>query len=460
MGRVARESMGRRNLSKILAPAVAAAGAAATTFWLVRDPTATAIAAGLGAMAGVMAIAKPEHGLPPPPGQILPPPDPPAPPPQTNDLVQQAGIGIMLFEHLPMGVILIDRRGQVPFINPVAREFFGMFRPGGFHMSAFRTPRLLNALEVALEENEAQIMRFTLSRAKDTYLKAHILPLNALGADATPARAADLPAVLVVIEDYTQAHRAEELHRDFVANASHELKTPLSSISASIDTLNGHARDDPAATDFVLTLMAQQAGRMKGLLEDLLSLNRIELNERVRPSEPQQIRRVVWETAEAFRGIAQTAGMSLDIDAPANEPYVAGDREELGQVFANLIENAVRYGKPGKEVRIRCIMDDPGHPRHVGVAVEDDGPGIAREHLPRLTERFYRVSAARSRASGGTGLGLAIVKHIMNRHRGTLEIESEVGRGSRFTVWLPVIAAPSETESDADAPNRAATAAE
>jgi two-component system phosphate regulon sensor histidine kinase PhoR len=244
--------------------------------------------------------------------------------------------------------------------------------------------------------------------------------------------------VLVLMEDRTRMAKAEALRRDFVANASHELKTPLASISGFIETLQGHARNDPEATERFLAIMARQAERMKRLVEDLLSLNRIEINEHVRPRDEVDLGALVWEVASGLSPLALSEGATLTVELPREGPVVLGNREELAQVFVNLIDNAVKYAGGSGPIRVH-LADAAGAPRPgmLGVTVADRGPGIAREHLPRLTERFYRVNAARSRERGGTGLGLAIAKHIVNRHRGDLSIASTVGEGARFTVWFP-----------------------
>lgn len=345
-----------------------------------------------------------------------------------------AGYGRYLLDQVPVGILLIDRRGRVQLINPAAARSFGRHLPGPFHMSALRAPRLLEGIETALERGQAASVAFGVARAGTSQLRASIQPLSETpeGPDG-----GDAPALLVIVQDESQPRRAAELHRDFVANASHELKTPLASISGIIETLTGHARDDPEATERFLGLMAAQVERMKRLVEDLLSLNRIELNERIRPDKPQSLPRIVWDAAQSLQPAAEKAEMRLLCDPPAETPRVLGDRQELMQLFSNLIDNAIKYGRPGTDVAVRLHDGRPGDAR-VGVSVTDQGAGIAREHLPRLTERFYRVSASHSRAKGGTGLGLAIVKHIVSRHRGELKIESSPGEGSTFTVWLPV----------------------
>jgi two-component system phosphate regulon sensor histidine kinase PhoR len=226
---------------------------------------------------------------------------------------------------------------------------------------------------------------------------------------------------------------------DFVANASHELRTPLAALSGFIETLTGPARNDTAARERFLDIMEAQAKRMARLIDDLLSLSRIELAAHVRPQTPVELVPIVRQVVDALQMLARDRGVIVTIQAPKEPLTVSGDRDELTRVFENLIENALKYGASGKRVEITL-----SRAFHVGgseealVAVRDFGPGIAAEHLPRLTERFYRVDVTESREQGGTGLGLALVKHIMNRHRGRLTIESRPGEGATFTVRLPV----------------------
>ena len=348
-----------------------------------------------------------------------------------------------VLDALPVGVLVIAGDGTIRLANRSAAATFGL--PGGRHTAAvLRAPRLLERIEAVRAGGDPgavnpEAVDFPLPRG-EAQLRAHVRPAG--GGE-----------VIVVIEDRSDARRAAELHRDFVANASHELKTPLAAVSASIETLLGHARDDPAATERFLGVIAAQVRRMTRLVEDLLSLNRIELNERVPPRDPQDLPAIVAEAVEALRPAAGEAGATLEFDAPERVSAVHGDRNELGQVFRNLIENAVKYGGPGVEVRVSIVEpppEAPGAPGTICVAVRDTGPGIAREHLPRLTERFYRVSARRSREQGGTGLGLAIVKHVVARHRGRLEIESSPGEGSCFTVWLPLADAAGQSTDKAE----------
>jgi two-component system phosphate regulon sensor histidine kinase PhoR len=244
------------------------------------------------------------------------------------------------------------------------------------------------------------------------------------------------------------------MRADFVANVSHELRTPLSAILGFTETLRGPARDDPVARDRFLGIMHAQSQRMTRLVRDLLSLSRIEESEHTLPTDRVDLARVIGSVADTLLLQAKTKGTAIELDLGTGLPPLTGDADQLAQVFQNLIDNAIKYSKSNGKVRVVARAAAAAPPRvaassaagratdtrppgWISVSVADDGEGMPREHLPRLTERFYRVDAARSRQLGGTGLGLAIVKHILNRHRGALVIDSEVGHGSVFTVWLP-----------------------
>ena len=250
--------------------------------------------------------------------------------------------------------------------------------------------------------------------------------------------------ILLVFHDLTPVHRAEIMRADFIANASHELRTPLAALSGFIDTLLGSARDDADARERFLAIMKTQANRMARLIDDLLSLSRVELTEHMHPETPVDLVPIVRQVVDGLQTLAQDRSVEIRIAHPAAPVMVAGDRDELTRVFENLIENALKYGANGKRVEIGFSETrSPDAAAEILTTVRDYGPGIAAEHIPRLTERFYRVDVSQSRAEGGTGLGLALVKHILNRHRGKLSIESEAGKGATFTVRLPLIHSPS-----------------
>jgi two-component system phosphate regulon sensor histidine kinase PhoR len=253
---------------------------------------------------------------------------------------------------------------------------------------------------------------------------------------------ADGGHAIAVLSDRSRERAVERMRADFVANASHELRTPLASLIGFIDTLRGPAADDPPAQRRFLAIMAEQAQRMNRLIDDLLSLSRIELTEHQPPSERVHVGDVAERIVASFEPKVRAGLVALELYVEANLPQVVADADQLEQVLQNLVENAVKYGGEGCVVRVGVATAKPGgrFPSRPGIVavVSDNGPGIRKEHVPRLTERFYRVDKGRSRSAGGTGLGLAIVKHIVNRHRGQMFIESEEGRGSVFSVWLPL----------------------
>lgn len=329
-----------------------------------------------------------------------------------------------LIAAFPDPALLLDRRGEVIAANSHAREIFDA-DPRGRHISAsIRAPAVLEAVKAAASGGEPAHVEYELRGPAPRLFDAFIAPVARAGAEG--------PAVLVVLKDLTREQQIERMRADFVANASHELRTPLASLSGFIDTLQGAARTDAKARDKFLGLMRGEAGRMKRLIDDLLSLSRIEMNERVRPSGTVDLAEVARHVAGVMGAMAKQEKCRIEvrIKGPLT---VTGDRDELVQVVQNLVENAIKYGAAGKPIEIEGAQVAG----HIELTVVDHGPGIAAEHIPRLTERFYRVSVQESRSRGGTGLGLAIVKHILNRHRGRLTVTSQQGRGSRFTIRLP-----------------------
>jgi two-component system phosphate regulon sensor histidine kinase PhoR len=347
------------------------------------------------------------------------------------------GLGRELLDRLPMGLLLLDAGGRIVYENAAAIDVIERPSLGLPGAAALRAPALAEALTAALSERRESEVDATLLRGKERVVRAFMRPLP----EAPDAGDPSAPSVLVLFEDRTRAAKAEALRQDFVANASHELRTPLASITGFIETLQGHARDDPAAAEQFLRIMAAQAERMKRLIDDLLSLNRIEINEHVQPRDVVDVADTVREVVSALAPVAATEGAKVEVALPEAGLRVRGSADELSQVFVNLIDNAVKYAGAHGPIRIALEAPNAARPGMLGVTVADCGPGIAREHLPRLTERFYRVNANRSRERGGTGLGLAIAKHIMNRHRGELTVTSAPGQGSRFTVWLPALPA-------------------
>jgi two-component system, OmpR family, phosphate regulon sensor histidine kinase PhoR len=244
---------------------------------------------------------------------------------------------------------------------------------------------------------------------------------------------------LVVLQDLSERDALARTRVEFVANASHELRTPLASLSGFIETLSGPAKNDPVARERFLGIMAEQAARMSRLIDDLLLLSRVEMRAHVAPTAVVDLNAVVADAMKPLARAAQTANKTLSIVPSPVAIRVLGEHDELIQAVQNLVQNALKYGRPGGTVTVHVseTANGPSRTPRAVISIADDGPGISAEHLPRLTERFYRVSTAASRNTGGTGLGLAIVKHIAARHRGKLDIASEVGKGSTFTISLP-----------------------
>jgi two-component system, OmpR family, phosphate regulon sensor histidine kinase PhoR len=342
---------------------------------------------------------------------------------------------------VPDPLILLDQRRRIVGVNAAAANFIGALLPPRDLASAVRNPTLLAAADAVLGGASSRVVEFTLTIPVERQLRARFARIDQPSADGAVA--------VLSLHDITELKRTEQMRADFIANASHELRTPLATLTGFIETLRGPARDDSEARERFLAIMSGQATRMTRLVEDLLSLSRIELNEHVLPQGRVTLAPVLDHLAEALELRAGERDMQIRLALPSDLPDVQGDRDELGQLFQNLLDNAIKYGRAGSEITVdaetatRISTNGERVPiAYVSVSVRDRGEGIAREHLPRLTERFYRVDTARSREMGGTGLGLAIVKHIVNRHRGFIEIDSTQGEGSVFTVFMRSVPVP------------------
>lgn len=366
---------------------------------------------------------------------------------QQRALVALTSSSQRILDGLPDPLIAVDRARRITQINARARALFGV--EGGERNIAIvlRQPQLLAALDAALQQRSAPplepaTVEIVLSGKVERILQAHVAPLPGDGAaGGTAVDGAGRTAALMVFHDVTALRRSEQMRGDFVANASHELKTPISTLIGFIETLRGPAKDDRDAHERFLKIMDEQAQRMARLVNDLLSLSDIELREHSQPSGRVDVAALARSVMDMFELRARQRGQTLKLEVEPDLPAVAGDRDELAQVLQNLIDNAIKYNRTGQPVTVglaRAGATAASAAPMVAIEVRDCGEGIPPQHLSRLTERFYRVDTARSRELGGTGLGLAIVKHIVNRHRGTLEIASTVGEGSRFTVRLPL----------------------
>jgi two-component system phosphate regulon sensor histidine kinase PhoR len=353
----------------------------------------------------------------------------------SDSSVRSPGVADAVLAHIPDPVILVDQRLLVVEANEAARFLLPGLKSRHPLSFALRSPVVLDGIDAVLASGEALRVEYSEHVPTERTFEVHIGLLNPQAPDLKVQS-----GVVLFFRDLTSARRLEAMRTDFVANASHELRTPLASLLGFVETLQGPARNDAAARERFLEIMRQQAQRMTRLIDDLLSLSRIEMRLHVHPTSTVDLVAITSHMVEALTSLASDRGVMLEVELPPGPVLVLGDRDELLRLLENLITNAVRYGEGGGKVDITVSQVDAADGRSRAViVVRDYGPGIAPEHLPRLTERFYRVDVKQSREKGGTGLGLAIVKHIVNRHRGTLEIESATGSGARFIVTLPQI---------------------
>jgi two-component system phosphate regulon sensor histidine kinase PhoR len=342
---------------------------------------------------------------------------------------------------MPDPAVLLDRAGRVLHLNAAAAQLAPALRKNELAQFALRSPEIITALREAIATTETRRATYLDHVPVDRWMELIITPVPV----PTLFGGTD-KCMLMTFHDQTPLRRVEEMRADFVANASHELRTPLAALSGFIDTLQGPAKDDTKARERFLGIMHTQATRMARLIDDLLSLSRVELSAHVRPDTSVDIVPIIRQVADGLEALARDRQVIIEIDLPDTPVAIAGDREELLRLFENLIENALKYGASGGKVivSLTSAISGEGAPE-VRVMVRDFGPGIAPEHLPRLTERFYRVDVGDSRAQGGTGLGLSLVKHIVNRHRGRLLIESVLKKGATFTACFPQARPPAVT---------------
>lgn len=334
---------------------------------------------------------------------------------------------------LPSACFIVDRRGVVRHANRLAASAFGI-RAGEALTFRLRVPDLVAAFDSVAKGGPPAMVEFSERVPTERWFSAWFAPL------------AGTEFIVLVLDDQSERRKADKIRVDFVANASHELRTPLASLAGFIETLQGPAREDVAAREKFLKIMQEQAERMSRLVNDLLSLSRIEMKQHVVPADTVDLVSLVGEVKAALEPLAADLGVTIAVNAPSEAIAVKGDRDELVQVFENLIENGAKYGQAGGRVEIAIAPGSGG--AGPSVSVRDFGPGIPEEHIPRLTERFYRVDLDASRKHRGTGLGLAIVKHILARHRARMVVESRLGEGATFRVDFP------QAESPVTAPAR------
>ncbi len=356
-----------------------------------------------------------------------------------DERIEQVVSGIRgTFNSLVDPIVALSDEGQVVYLNRTAEELLGTQAPGMEITGLLRDPRLATLID-------ATRTRATTGQVEIIHTDAHAD--RQFLVDAVPLRPDQTLdwSMMLMLRDITEVKRTEQMRVDFVANASHEIRSPLAAMIGCIETLQTTARNDPEAQEMFLGMMHDQGQRMEQLVDDLLSLSRIELREHTQPTGEVSVPDLLWRIRTSLLYHAEEKDISIDLDTTSELLAVRGDEGELEQAFYNLLSNAIKYGHAGTSVRVSTgVANDP--PPHLfaakgqlaWISVADQGDGIPAHHLPRLTERFYRVDTARSREMGGTGLGLAIVKHIMNRHRGELHISSTTGQGSVFTIWIPV----------------------
>ncbi len=369
--------------------------------------------------------------------------------------ITKARAQIML-ENLPIPVLLIGGGGRIEIAYPAARAFLGLGAATGHLSAVLRQPQVLQAVSAALRGKTVEPVEYSLMAPVESHVRAFVAPLASEEDPSLPWRA------MLVLSDETSIKRADRMRADFLANASHELRTPLASLAGFIETLRGHAKDDPEARERFLGIMFDQTERMQRLINDLLSLSRVEMDEHVRPSGRADMEAIIEDVVDVLR--PQIAEKSIELSLEVMPAEVVGDRDQLLEVVMNLVENAIKYSRAGSSVVISLSSDlsrdqaeRPGlilgdeasrltlaapvseaGDRYAAVRIRDGGKGIERRNLPRLSERFYRVDGQKSGPREGTGLGLAIVKHIVNRHRGGFTVESRPDAGSVFSVFFPM----------------------
>jgi two-component system phosphate regulon sensor histidine kinase PhoR len=324
-------------------------------------------------------------------------------------------------------LIVFDGAGAIVHANAAATAAFGALHPGILLLLKFRAPEMQEMIQAVLFGHAA-------SRVVEY---SERLPIERVFRVTASAVGRGTGLYVMVFKDQSEARRIDRMRADFIANASHELRTPLASIAGFVETLRGPARDDAAARDQFLQIMQKQTARMARLIDDLLSLSRLEMKPYLKPGEKVDLRGVLDNVIDSLGPLAKDSGLVVERHFADARLEVMGDRDELFQVFENLFENACKYGQSGGRVVVSVAGPEAGGEQEIAVTIRDFGPGIAEEHIPRVTERFYRIDGEASRAQKGTGLGLAIVKHILTRHEARLTIRSKPGEGAAFTVHFP-----------------------
>lgn len=335
---------------------------------------------------------------------------------------------IKFLDDLPDQVIVIDKFKTINFANKSAKTRFGSNIQNQNISSIVRDAELLDQIDKSLEKNQGGILDIEIKAPNFQYYKVSVMPgpKNLLNTS---------DSVIIFFKDLTDIIKVQKLKSDFVANVSHELRTPLQSIKLGLETINnGHASKDLESQKKILPVVLQQTSRMESIVNDLLSLSRIELQEHIRPSEKVDLNEIISHSIDLNKEIIKKNNMSCSFDKQSDNIKINGDRNRLIEVFNNLIDNAIKYSEKNKKIKITTKSKD----NNFHAIVEDEGIGISKENIPQITERFFRVNPAKSKEVGGTGLGLAIVKHIVNQHRAEMSITSELNKGTRISLAFPI----------------------
>jgi len=343
----------------------------------------------------------------------------------TNENIEKTNEQVKIINQIDDLILIVDKFKNIKFFNSSAKKKFGENNLNKHVATLLRVPDLLQNIDLVLLKKETITMDLELSSPSFQFFKVHLF--------SGPTSYVDDPdSVVLFLKDLTDIIKAQRFKSDFVANVSHELKTPLVSIKGFLETISGHAKDDLEAQKKFIPIMLEQADRMESLIKDLLSLSRIELEEHIQPQDKVNLKEVLSNVEDIHQKNLKSFEFKNNIK---DDFFIKGDHEKLIEVFSNIIDNSIKYSDKNKKIEINCGQ---GNGKVIGdsytVSIKDNGIGIPTEQLPRITERFFRVDAAKSKKVGGTGLGMAIVKHIVNQHRGELEIKSEPQNGTEIKV--------------------------
>ena len=343
----------------------------------------------------------------------------------TNENIEKTNEQVKIINQIDDLILIVDKFKNIKFFNNSAKKKFGENNLNKHVATLLRVPDLLQNIDLVLLKKETITMDLELSSPSFQFFKVHLF--------SGPTSYVDDPdSVVLFLKDLTDIIKAQRLKSDFVANVSHELKTPLVSIKGFLETISGHAKDDLEAQKKFIPIMLEQADRMESLIKDLLSLSRIELEEHIQPQDKVNLKEILSNVEDIHQKNLKSFEFKNNIK---DDFFIKGDHEKLIEVFSNIIDNSIKYSEKNKKIEVNCKQ---GNGKVIGdsytVSIKDNGIGIPTEQLPRITERFFRVDAAKSKKVGGTGLGMAIVKHIVNQHRGELEIKSEAQNGTEIKV--------------------------